>query len=141
VQGVPDLDLLRPGLLAGVGVAVAGRGALSPYARAVAERCAALGASGERDVLVWDGAGAFASASGVDAVLARRRARSPSSRPSSPRARGTTARGACSTLVDSRYPAQGTSTESSVGESRATTYSAGSVLERFCRMWVSRGGT
>ena len=38
-------------------------------------------------------------------------------------------------------PAQGTSTESSVGESRATTYSAGSVSERFSRMWVSRGGT
>ena len=31
-------------------------------------------------------------------------------------------------------PAQGTSTESSVGESRATTYSAGSVSETFSRM-------
>jgi len=38
-------------------------------------------------------------------------------------------------------PAQGTSTESSVGESRATTYSAGSASERFWRRWVSRGGT
>ena len=38
-------------------------------------------------------------------------------------------------------PAQGTSTESSVGASRATTYWAGSVSERFSRMWVSRGGT
>ena len=38
-------------------------------------------------------------------------------------------------------PAQGTSTESSVGESRATTYSAGSVSERLRTMWVWRGGT
>jgi uncharacterized membrane protein YphA (DoxX/SURF4 family) len=38
-------------------------------------------------------------------------------------------------------PAQGTSTESSVGASRATTYRAGSESERFSRMWVSRGGT
>jgi uncharacterized membrane protein YphA (DoxX/SURF4 family) len=37
--------------------------------------------------------------------------------------------------------AQGTSTESSVGASRATTYSAGSVSERFSRTCVSRGGT
>ena len=37
--------------------------------------------------------------------------------------------------------AQGTSTESSVGESRATTYSAGSVAERLTTMCVSRGGT
>jgi FAD/FMN-containing dehydrogenase len=41
-----------------------------------------------------------------------------------------------------RYPsAQGTSTESSVGESRATTYSAALASERFWRMCVSRGGT
>ena len=37
--------------------------------------------------------------------------------------------------------AHGTSTESSIGESRATTYSAGSASERLTRMWVSRGGT
>ena len=37
--------------------------------------------------------------------------------------------------------AHGTSTESSVGESRATTYSAGSVAERLTTMCVSRGGT
>jgi uncharacterized membrane protein YphA (DoxX/SURF4 family) len=37
--------------------------------------------------------------------------------------------------------AQGTSTESSVGASRATTYSAGSVSDRFSRTCVSRGGT
>ena len=46
--------------------------------------------------------------------------------------------------VDARrasQPAQGTSTESSVGESLATTYSAGSASERFRRTWVSRGGT
>ncbi len=39
------------------------------------------------------------------------------------------------------HPAQGTSTESSVGESRATTYSAGSESDRFWSKWVSRGGT
>ncbi len=37
--------------------------------------------------------------------------------------------------------AHGTSTESSVGESRATTYSAGSVSERLRTMCVWRGGT
>jgi NAD(P)-dependent dehydrogenase (short-subunit alcohol dehydrogenase family) len=37
--------------------------------------------------------------------------------------------------------AQGTSTESSVGASRATTYSAGSSAEGFSSTWVSRGGT
>ena len=37
--------------------------------------------------------------------------------------------------------AQGTSTESSCGASRATTYSDGSDDERFSRTWVSRGGT
>ena len=37
--------------------------------------------------------------------------------------------------------AQGTSTESSVGESRATTYSAGSVSDRLRTMCVWRGGT
>ena len=39
------------------------------------------------------------------------------------------------------WSAQGTSTESSVGESRATMYSAGSVSETFWTVWVSRGGT
>jgi hypothetical protein len=37
--------------------------------------------------------------------------------------------------------AQGTSTESSVGESRATTYSAGSSSDRLRTVCVSRGGT
>ena len=46
------------------------------------------------------------------------------------------------TIPPAPYPsAQGTSTESSVGESRATTYSAPSDSERFWRMCVSRGGT
>ena len=37
--------------------------------------------------------------------------------------------------------AQGTTTASSWGESRATTYSAGSLSDRFSSTWVSRGGT
>ena len=37
--------------------------------------------------------------------------------------------------------AQGTTTASSCGESRATTYSAGSLSERFSSTCVSRGGT
>ena len=37
--------------------------------------------------------------------------------------------------------AHGTTTASSCGESRATTYSAGSVSETFSSTWVSRGGT
>ncbi len=37
--------------------------------------------------------------------------------------------------------AHGTTTASSCGESRATTYSAGSLSERFSSTWVSRGGT
>ena len=46
------------------------------------------------------------------------------------------------TIPPARYPsAQGTTTESSVGESRATTYSEGSVSETFWTVWVSRGGT
>jgi len=46
------------------------------------------------------------------------------------------------TSAGGRYsPAQGTSTESSVGESRATTYSAASASERLVSKWVSRGGT
>ena len=44
-------------------------------------------------------------------------------------------------LRDHAPPAHGTSTESSVGESRATTYSAGSVAERLTTTWVWRGGT
>jgi uncharacterized membrane protein YphA (DoxX/SURF4 family) len=44
-------------------------------------------------------------------------------------------------LAAQAQSAQGTSTESSVGASRATTYSAGSVSERFSRTCVSRGGT
>src|ERR1700683_2685225 len=37
--------------------------------------------------------------------------------------------------------AHGTTTASSWGESRATTYSAGSVADTFSTMWVIRGGT
>src|SRR3984957_8637762 len=37
--------------------------------------------------------------------------------------------------------AHGTRTASSVGESRATTYSAGSESDTFSTMWVTRGGT
>ena len=61
--------ILRPGVLEGVRVVVAGTG---PLGDAVASRCAELGASagGEADVLVWDGAAAFAAASGVEAVRA-----------------------------------------------------------------------
>jgi len=47
-------------------------------------------------------------------------------------------------LAASQRPAssaQGTTTASSCGESRATTYSAGSVSETFSSTWVSRGGT
>jgi NAD(P)-dependent dehydrogenase (short-subunit alcohol dehydrogenase family) len=66
-------ELLRTGLLAGVSVAVAGEGELG---RAVAARAAALEArlaeteDGASDVLVWDGAAAFASAPGVEGVRA-----------------------------------------------------------------------
>lgn len=66
-------------------VVVAGGGAESPFGSAVAERCASLGAgverfeldpfgeeppAGEGDVLVWDGAGAFAGRGGVSGVRA-----------------------------------------------------------------------
>src|ERR1700679_3675248 len=37
--------------------------------------------------------------------------------------------------------AHGTRTASSVGESRATTYSAGSESDMFSTIWVTRGGT
>jgi hypothetical protein len=62
--------ILRPGVLAGVRVVVAGAG---PFGLAVSERCAALGANcagEEADVLVWDGAAAFSRSSGVAAVRA-----------------------------------------------------------------------
>ena len=63
-------QVLRPGVLDGVRVAVAGAG---PLGDAIARRAAELGArTGEDaiDVLVWDGAAAFASARGVEAVHA-----------------------------------------------------------------------
>jgi hypothetical protein len=64
-------EVLRPGVLDGVRVLVAGAG---PLGAAVAARAAALGArvgdQDEPDVLVWDGAAAFAAAAGVDAVRA-----------------------------------------------------------------------
>jgi hypothetical protein len=63
--------VLRPGVLDGVGVLVAGAG---PLGAAVAARAAALrarvGDADEPDVLVWDGAAAFAAAAGVDAARA-----------------------------------------------------------------------
>jgi NAD(P)-dependent dehydrogenase (short-subunit alcohol dehydrogenase family) len=63
-------EVLRPGVLEGVRLVVAGAGVLGD---AVVARCRALGANGageEADVLVWDGAAAFASSSGVAAVRA-----------------------------------------------------------------------
>ena len=63
-------QVLRPGVLEGVRVLVAGDG---PLARAVAARFAALGAETSppaADVLVFDGADAFSAASGADAVRA-----------------------------------------------------------------------
>jgi NAD(P)-dependent dehydrogenase (short-subunit alcohol dehydrogenase family) len=61
------IQVLRSGLLEGVRVEIAGAGRLG---EAVAARMTALGAERGRpaDVLVWDGAAAFASAAGVDAV-------------------------------------------------------------------------
>jgi hypothetical protein len=62
--------VLRPGVLDGVRIAVAGAG---PLGEAVARRAQELGATledGELDVLVWDGAAAFASERGVGAVRA-----------------------------------------------------------------------
>ena len=84
---VDSSSLLRPGLLDAVRVVVAGGGAESRFGAAVAARCEALGAGverfdldpfgdeptapeGEAEVLVWDGAGAFESREGVDAVRA-----------------------------------------------------------------------
>jgi hypothetical protein len=64
-------QVLRPGVLDGVRLGVAGAG---PLGEAVAQRARELGAEiaqdGELDVLVWDGAAAFARAAGVDAVRA-----------------------------------------------------------------------
>jgi nucleoside-diphosphate-sugar epimerase len=63
-------EVLRPGVLVGVRLVVAGAGVLGA---AVVARCRALGANcvGEgADVLVWDGAAVFASSSGVEAVRA-----------------------------------------------------------------------
>jgi hypothetical protein len=78
--------ILRTGLLDGVELVMARGAAAGPLAAAAAARTAALGAGvrelavdpfgdepepGERaDVLLWDGEGAFAAASGVDAVRA-----------------------------------------------------------------------
>jgi NAD(P)-dependent dehydrogenase (short-subunit alcohol dehydrogenase family) len=78
--------ILRTGLLDGVELVIARGAAAGPRAAATASRAAALGASvrelgvnpfgdepepGERaDALIWDGEGAFAAASGVDAVRA-----------------------------------------------------------------------
>ena len=62
--------ILRPGLLDGIRIVVAGAG---PLGAAVEARCAALGANcaGEdAEVLVWDGAAAFGSGSGVEGVRA-----------------------------------------------------------------------
>jgi hypothetical protein len=63
--------VLRPGVLDGVRIDVARAG---PLGDAVAERARELGAEiagdGDLDVLVWDGAAAFAAAAGVDAVRA-----------------------------------------------------------------------
>ena len=62
-------EVLRPGVLDGVGVTVAAAG---PLGDAVLARAQTLGAveSGATDVLVVDGAALFSSAAGVDAVRA-----------------------------------------------------------------------
>jgi hypothetical protein len=63
-------EVLRPGVLEGVRVVVAGAGS---FGSAVEARCAALGANcagRDADVLVWDGAATFASSAGVEAVRA-----------------------------------------------------------------------
>jgi hypothetical protein len=82
------IPLLRSGLLAGVELAFAHREPAGPLASAAAARAAVLGArvravmvdpAGEEpgldgvervDVLLWDGAGAFAAGDGVEAVRA-----------------------------------------------------------------------
>jgi hypothetical protein len=60
-------EVLRPGVLDGVRVRVAGAG---PLGEAVGARLAALGATSDRpaDALIVDAAAMFASAAGVDAV-------------------------------------------------------------------------
>jgi citronellol/citronellal dehydrogenase len=58
-------EVLRPGVLEGVGVSVAGAG---PLGEAVLARARALGAGEGDDVLVVDAAAMFAGAAGVDAV-------------------------------------------------------------------------
>ncbi|HWM12473.1 MAG TPA: hypothetical protein VNO82_24140 [Solirubrobacteraceae bacterium] len=62
-------EVLRPGLLEDVRFLIAGAGELG---EAVAARMTALGAAAGEPaaVLVWDGAAAFAAATGVDAVRA-----------------------------------------------------------------------
>lgn len=62
--------ILRPGLLEGVRVRLAGAGT---WGAAVEARCAELGANcagEEAEVLVWDGAAAFGAGPGVEAVRA-----------------------------------------------------------------------
>jgi hypothetical protein len=64
------VKVLRAGVLEGVRVVVVGAGTLG---LAVEGRCAELGANcagREAEVLVWDGAAAFASLAGVEAVRA-----------------------------------------------------------------------
>jgi NAD(P)-dependent dehydrogenase (short-subunit alcohol dehydrogenase family) len=58
-------EVLRPGVLEGVGVSVAGAG---PLGEAVLARARALGAGEGDDVLVVDAAAMFAGAAGVEAV-------------------------------------------------------------------------
>jgi NAD(P)-dependent dehydrogenase (short-subunit alcohol dehydrogenase family) len=60
-------EVLRPGVLDGVGVSVAGAG---PLGEAVLARARALGAAEGDDVLVVDAAALFAGAAGVEAVRA-----------------------------------------------------------------------
>jgi NAD(P)-dependent dehydrogenase (short-subunit alcohol dehydrogenase family) len=62
--------ILRSGVLEGVRLSVVGAGA---FGSAVEARCGALGANcagEEADVVVWDGAAAFAASSGASAVRA-----------------------------------------------------------------------
>jgi NAD(P)-dependent dehydrogenase (short-subunit alcohol dehydrogenase family) len=60
-------EVLRPDVLAGVGVSVAGAG---PLGEAVLSRARGLGAGEGDDVLVVDAAAMFAGAAGVEAVRA-----------------------------------------------------------------------
>jgi hypothetical protein len=64
-------EVLRPDVLEGVRIAVAGAGPLGvTVARRAAELGARVGEQDELDVLVWDGAAAFAADAGVEAVRA-----------------------------------------------------------------------